>query len=228
MQQVYSSNYCKLKIDLPFFSSNDVRFQTTNWAAILAAQGGDPQALEEFAQRYRPPLLAFVRKSGFSAGDSEDLVQEVFARVFDRGLLARADQTRGRLRSLLLGIVRNVMREAWERNKRTPHQLQNLEHVAVPEENFTQLWMLNLLERALRVLREEHPRRYDLVRAQTEDGLAYKEIAQRFEMTVDHVGVELHRAKKRLIALVKLDIADYSPSDEEFLKEVELFQKFSS
>jgi DNA-directed RNA polymerase specialized sigma24 family protein len=63
-------------------------FPATQWTAVLAA-GGRPSpesaaALERLCASYWYPLYAFVRRSGHSPPDAQDLTQEFFARVVER------------------------------------------------------------------------------------------------------------------------------------------------
>ena len=85
-----------------------MRFQSTLWTLIGHARGGDEQALTEFVERYRPPVVAFIGRRGFTS-ESEDLAQEVFLEVFKDEVLTKADPDKGRFRSLLLAVTRNVI-----------------------------------------------------------------------------------------------------------------------
>src|SRR5262245_43126139 len=87
-------------------------FQTTIWTSIRQAKEGRSTALNDFALKYRDPVVAFIVRQGYAAEDAEDLAQEVFMIVFRDRLLARAEESKGRFRSFLLGIVKNVMRNA--------------------------------------------------------------------------------------------------------------------
>jgi DNA-directed RNA polymerase specialized sigma24 family protein len=86
-------------------------FPTTIWTTISQAGAHDRAALEDFAQRYRAPILAYLRGRGFSGNDAEDLCQEVFVRVLQSGVLAKADRSRGRFRSLLLTVTTRVVQD---------------------------------------------------------------------------------------------------------------------
>jgi hypothetical protein len=62
-------------------------FPVTRWTVVLAA-GGTPSpesaaALERLCGSYWYPLYAFVRRSGYSPPDAEDLTQEFFARLLE-------------------------------------------------------------------------------------------------------------------------------------------------
>ena len=50
-------------------------------------------------------LYAFVRGSGYSPADAQDLTQEFFARLLEKNWIAHADQSRGRFRAFLLLVL---------------------------------------------------------------------------------------------------------------------------
>src|SRR5438132_2909667 len=57
--------------------------QTRDDAAVVAAHlSGDPQAFEELVERYQRRLLNFVYRTIGDRERAEDLVQEVFIRVY--------------------------------------------------------------------------------------------------------------------------------------------------
>lgn len=90
------------------------KFQTTRWSLITAARDHPSQArtaLEQLCRAYRPPVLAFVRRSGYAPGDAEDLTQAFFLRFLERGWYADADPHRGRFRTLLLVALRNFLHD---------------------------------------------------------------------------------------------------------------------
>src|SRR5688572_8422206 len=87
-------------------------FSTTIWNTILQAKGGRITAVNQVVEKYRPPVVAFLRSRGHSMEDAEDLAQEVFLTVVRDDLLARADRERSRFRTFLLAIVQNVMANA--------------------------------------------------------------------------------------------------------------------
>ena len=90
------------------------KFQTTRWSLIVAARDSPSQArtaLEQLCRAYRPPVLAFVRRSGYAPADAEDLTQAFFLRFLERGWYAEADPDRGRFRTLLLVSLRNFLHD---------------------------------------------------------------------------------------------------------------------
>lgn len=108
----------------------------TRWSLIsMARKGGDQEreaarALEELTQRYRPSILAAIRRSGVPMDDSEDVCQDFLARIFVERAVPRADAEKGRFRTFLLHLLRQSIVD-WQRKllaqKRGAGQVINLE-----------------------------------------------------------------------------------------------------
>lgn len=60
------------------------------------------RALSELCDVYRYPLYHFARRQGLVPEDAEDATQSFFSVIIEKDLFARADQSRGRLRTFLL------------------------------------------------------------------------------------------------------------------------------
>ena len=88
-------------------------FATTQGSLVLALREQDSEeareALVELCKRYWFPLYAYIRRSGHSREDAEDLTQAFFAEFLEKGHFARADPQRGRFRDFLLTSLRNFM-----------------------------------------------------------------------------------------------------------------------
>lgn len=92
-------------------------FASTRWTLVFrAAPGGAAahDALGELYDVYWPPLYAYLRRTGSSAEDAADLVQDLFAALTADGVGA-ADPRRGRFRSYLLGALNHLRAHAAER-----------------------------------------------------------------------------------------------------------------
>lgn len=137
-------------------------FPTTVWTTIREAGGDDRSALEAVAGAYRDPVLAFIRARGFREAEADDLCQEVFVRVLQGDVLAKADPARGRFRSLLLTVATRVMQDRWRR--RPPEGAGDAaREAAVPAADFDRAWALHLAERALQRLRETGSPYYEVL-----------------------------------------------------------------
>lgn len=127
-------------------------FPTTVWTRIHQAAAWDQAALQEFAQRYRPAVLEFIESRGFHTANADDLCQDVFLRILRGGVLAKADSTRGRFRSLLLAVTTHVIQDHLRKRKEV--SVQDLEPPA-RQRDFDNAWALHLTQRALDRLRDE-------------------------------------------------------------------------
>ncbi len=128
-------------------------FPTTVWTTIRQAGDQCPEALDDFAQRYRRPVLEFIQRRGVGRDVAEDLCQDVFVRVLQGGVLAKADRTRGRFRSLLLSVTMHVIQD--HRRKRREAPAADVEPLAASDPEFDRAWAWHLTERALGHLREQ-------------------------------------------------------------------------
>ncbi len=89
----------------------------TRWSLIARARETDAdtrmEAMNTLLQTYLPVLQWYLtRHSGLSFHEREDLIQGFVARkILDQEILSRADRSRGRFRSFLLGAFQNYIRD---------------------------------------------------------------------------------------------------------------------
>jgi RNA polymerase sigma factor (sigma-70 family) len=209
------------------------RFETTLWSRIQAASAGAESAARQVVEAYRPALVRFVRLDArLPADEAEDVVQEVLLRLFSKDLLAKADQERGRFRSYLLGITKNVLREARDKaaaqrrgGDRTRVPLEAVGDVAAPSApEFDARWAHQLLQLALDALERTNPRQHQALRLRTEEALSHEAIAARMDRTASQVKSDLHLARKALARSIRSEIARYASSEEELADELALLK----
>jgi DNA-directed RNA polymerase specialized sigma24 family protein len=98
----------------------------TNWDLIRDAAGGSSTSkasLEEVARRAWPAIYAYIRASGRNPDEATELTQGFICDVFlARGLLEKADQSRGRFRTLVMGSVRNYLSDMHRRKTASTRQ----------------------------------------------------------------------------------------------------------
>ena len=99
-------------------SGTQAVFGNTRWTDIInPGANGDTKALEELCRAYWPPLYAFLRRSGHTPHDAQDLVQGFFAHLLAKeSRLQSAHPSKGRFRSFLLACLKNYSanRRAWD------------------------------------------------------------------------------------------------------------------
>ncbi|MBI3724948.1 RNA polymerase sigma factor [bacterium] len=210
-------------------------FPSTLWTLIRSAGAGREAAVADFVTRYRPAVVRFACRRGLDAAEAEDIAQEVFVRVFDDGLLGRADRAQGRFRSLLLAVTRHVLGHHFERRSaqkrgggKAPLSLDRTDVAAIAEvaarderdPDFDREWLAALLARALERLKVENRSYHECLSAFLVHGKSHKEVAAALGKTEAQVRHAISRGKAKLGAILRDEIAEYALSPGEFADEV--------
>ena len=211
-------------------------FATTRWSVILSAcEGESPQAaaaLETLCRAYWYPLYAYVRRSGYSPEDAQDLIQEFFFRLLDRRWLSQVDRQKGRFRTFLLVAVNHFLANEWDRaqaakrggravhfslDDHTMEQHYHFEPAAdlAPDRLYERCWALALLAKVLKRLREEAVAgdRNDQFEALKifltgeKPAVSYMELAARLATTEPALKMAVQRLRRRYAELVRDEIA---------------------
>lgn len=94
-------------------SDRDESFPTTHWTLVQIVKSDDraqsAKALEAICTRYWYPVYAYLRRSGRSAHDAEDFTQALFEKLVRDDVLPQVQRERGRLRSFLIGVLKQVI-----------------------------------------------------------------------------------------------------------------------
>ena len=211
-------------------------FVTTHWSLVLSARDKkSPQsaeALEKLCRAYWYPLYAYVRRTGQSKENAEDLTQAVFARVLERNAVAAVAPEKGRFRSFLLASLNHFLSDEWDKaraqkrggGKVISFDLQSAETrlVEIPVENFTpekafeHHWAITLLEQVYQRLGGEYRAEgkgtlFDALRttlAGASDAAPYAELAKQLGLSEGAVKVSVHRLRQRYRGLLRDTIAD--------------------
>ncbi len=158
---------------------------------VRQAREGDEAAIGALVRIAAPTALGAARRVLGDSGLAEDAVQEAFLRAF-RALDRYRPQSsfRGWVRTIAIRCAIDLVRrrrpesplpdtQASPGNEETRHEDADLLRAALAE--------LSPLDREIMIAREM-------------EGVADREIADRFEMTVPAVRVRMHRARKKLRA----------------------------
>jgi len=164
-------------------------FPSTRWSFVLKRPTDVEErkrTAEELCRLYWQPVYAFVRGSlladsrGAGHQRAEDLTQGFFASAIESGLFEDADPEKGRLRSYVLGAVKNYVAAEHRhasvekrgggmhfvyidagREERTRYSgaVAIQEEGLPPDQLFDRRWAEGLLETGLQQLREEYEAR---------------------------------------------------------------------
>lgn len=152
-------------------------FASTQWSMVLAARDGSAAsaeaALGNLCAIYWRPLYSFVRRSGRSVEDAQDLTQSFFSKLLERDSLQNVDPALGKFRSFLLASLRNFLTNEWRREQASKrggqarflsvddltvaeqHYAASASSMGTPEQVYERNWAYALLERTTRRLEEE-------------------------------------------------------------------------
>ncbi len=216
-------------------------FVTTRWSVVLSARGdttGAPLALARLCTTYWYPLYAFVRRQGHGPHDAQDLTQEFFARLLEKGWLDGVDRERGRFRSFLLASMKHFLANEWDRahalkrgggttllrlddeTAEARYRKEPADHTTA-EQLFDRRWALTILEQVLARLRSEMeasgklPQFEALKFSLMGEKTAYAEVARQLRMREGAVKVAVHRLRERYRALIRAEIAETVASTTE-------------
>jgi RNA polymerase sigma-70 factor (ECF subfamily) len=210
-------------------------FVTTRWSVVLAAQDksspDSAAALETLCRAYWYPLYAYVRGSGRSPHDAQDLTQEFFARLLAQDWLRVVLPEKGRFRTFLLVTMKRFLTNEWHRDmaqKRGAGTVPlSLDAVAAehrfaaepplaPDELYERRWAMTLLDESLERLQREFTlmaRKQEFVCLKewltAERGsIPYGQIATTLGTTEGAARVAVHRMRKRFRILFRQTIAE--------------------
>jgi RNA polymerase sigma-70 factor (ECF subfamily) len=197
-------------------------------------------ALEQLCRNYWQPLYAYVRGTGYSREEAEDLTQEFFARLLAHNSVARADPARGRFRSFLLVSLKHFLANEWDKARAQkrgggarliPLEFDTAETRCAqpvapgdtPDRAFDRQWALALLEVVLGRLRREYrdAGREDLFLGLKETlgggraEIPYRDLGARLGLSEGAVKVAAHRVRQRYRELLREEIANTVAGPEE-------------
>jgi DNA-directed RNA polymerase specialized sigma24 family protein len=225
-------------------------FPPTRWSVVLAATHQSAAeaeaALETICRAYWYPLYAFVRRSGQSPHDAQDLTQEFFRHLLEKRWLEMADREKGRLRTFLVTALKHFMAKEWRRasaQKRGGGQTHVPMDTAFAEsryaaEGMTQLpaeavfdrqWALTLLDLTVLRLGGEFGAAGKAVEfavlksclAAAHGTIDYASVAAQLNLSEGAARVAVHRLRKRFRELYREEIAQTLPDRAELEAELQ-------
>lgn len=211
-------------------------FEETQWGLLLsgglAPEGEEARTAWEHLYRiYCHPVYAFIRRKGFARAQAQDLTQDFFLHLLEKGTLGRADPAKGRFRTFLLGALDYFLADAARREgarKRgggsqfifldASDAAENEYQLAAPlwespERIFDARWAATLVEAAFARLRAEmvaagREAYFEALRdyvAGSEDA-TYQETAERLGLPLPRLKGIIHRLRTRFGLLLREEV----------------------
>jgi len=210
-------------------------FRTTRWTHLLQAKNRDETGIARFGvsklcESYWRPIYSYLRRSGHSRADAEDLTQGFFEHLLTHDWLRNVQPGNGKFRSFLLKSLKNFCLNAHAKARAQKRggkdiilpldELTTEEeqiHAAgslTPDETFDLSWAESLMQRAIERLRKEYVQGgkgdlFDELKniVQDERGASYKEIGARLNLSEGAMKTAVHRIRARLARILHLEIA---------------------
>lgn len=215
-------------------------FASTRWTVVR--QAADSQtasqhalsALSELCQIYWRPVYVFLRRQGIAQHDAQDLTQGFFADLIESRAYARADPSKGRFRSFLLGTLKHFVAHERDRDRAqkrgggtVPVQL---DETAISEAEtyasrcihwsadgvFDREWAASLARQALDRLAQDYELggkgalfealKFRLTRGE-DAAIPYEELANRLGRTAAHLRVDVTRLRARYRAILREEVS---------------------
>jgi RNA polymerase sigma-70 factor (ECF subfamily) len=190
-------------------------------------------ALSELCQIYWRPVYVFLRRQGIPQHDAQDLTQGFFAELIDSRAYARADPTKGRFRSFLLGTLKHFVAHTRDHNRAQKRgggsAPVELDETAISEAEtyasrcnhwradgvFDREWAASLAREALDRLTQEYElggkgALFEALKSRLTAGetvaIPYEELAKRLGRTAAHLRVDVTRLRARYRAILREEV----------------------
>lgn len=212
-------------------------FPQTKWTLVNIVKSADKKqaalALEDLCARYWYPIYAYLRRAGRTTHDAEDLTQMLFQKIVADDALLDVQRDRGRLRSFLIGMTRQVLSRqarhhgAEKRGGDATHfsldealaderYAHEPAHTLDPERLYDRAWAVQLLETVREKLRASfartgRPEVFEILEPYLgwEDAPApFAELGERLGSNENAARVLVHRLRKKFRELLEAEIAE--------------------
>ncbi|HJN12640.1 MAG: sigma factor [Pirellulaceae bacterium] len=206
---------------------------------------GSQQALAELCQAYWYPVYAYVRRRVSDVHEAQDLTQEFFARLLEKGAIGLADPSRGRFRAFLLTACKRFLVNQWHKARavkrgggqiplsldfesgESKYVVEAVDSLTA-ERLYERQWALALLARVMERLREEFVNKNEVLHFEqlkqfisgSKGTEAYGAAADALDISEGAVKVAAHRLRARYRDLLRSKIAQTVEEPQEVDDEI--------
>jgi RNA polymerase sigma-70 factor (ECF subfamily) len=223
-------SFCRTEGSCRIAGSESTRCCALARRTVLGDGGSSAEALEALCAASWPAVHKLVRGQGYRGADAEDLTQAYFTRFLEKDYMKEVHSWRGCVRPFLRVSVRHFLSNERDRQRAAkrgggrPHVSLDAEGAVplgpvdkvTPEDLLARRQDREAVERALGRLREEMERAGQgrrlarLMGRLTGDPDSFGPIAREWGVGRSAVRVALHRARRRLAALLREESPDRS------------------
>lgn len=156
----------------------------------------DKKAFETLFRRYYPNLCLYASQMLKNRSEAEEIVQSLFVRLWEKRKVTNIDSS---VKSYLFRAVKNLclnqIKHDQVKSEYSLNYLKEKETTALEDDFLAREELLRKIEESLESLPEK---RREIFRLSREEGLKYKEIAERLNISVKTVETQMGLAIKNL------------------------------
>lgn len=238
----------------------NIGFPSTMWTDLDNWQNASEQEkkafLDRFYKRYRLPLILFLRRSGCSPAEADDVLHDFILSHITGQIFISAAKSRGRFRNLLLASLKNFLvsrKRAEHAQKRNPQggfafldeELTDglplkalLSDWMTADELYEFAWLRVLLNNVILRLQAEYSEKgqavhYTLFQRRVIHPIVYgseqpsvSQLAIEFDLTPSKVSNCIVSAKRAFKRHLRNEILEYVSSEKEVSEEISDFMIF--
>jgi len=206
-------------------------------------------ALDEVCRRYWQPIHQTIVQRRYPESEAQDLTQEFIVKLTDSSLWRRADPSRGKFRSFLLGALARFLRET-ELRRRAQKRGGSVVHVSSDEmgtdeafadpefaeeivRTFDRNWAIGIMSEALKRTRQEYEsagkgRLFDALKSYLPAGKeapAYLPTAENLGLHLATLKTEIHRLRLAFKANIRAEVSQTVSAPHEIEAELAWLQQ---
>lgn len=169
---------------------------------LLLVKQGDRIAFDELFNRFAEPIHTYIRLRLHNAGEADDVLQEVFIRLWNR---RQSIHIHTSFRNYLYTIVQHCICDHQRAVKRKRYTLtgelpEHTETTPLPDEQFQYKQVYHIWRGAMNKLPGQMRRIYSM---RNEEQLSVKEIASELKLSEQTVKNQLHTAGQRIVKILQ-------------------------
>lgn len=165
-----------------------------NTELIKRLKKDDIKAFDEIYRNYCNRLFGFVLKIIKQESDAEEIVQEVFVKIWDsRHQIDEYNSFDSFLFTVAYNNTISLLRKRINEKKYLDH-LQNIQHEITSDNVVDELHFKELNEQYRHVVNQLTPRQKEIYLLSREEGLTYKEIAEKTGISKNTVEIHMTKA----------------------------------